>query len=215
MNEIIVPFISFDGTNTEEIKAVFKSGKAAKYAISSCNWPSQFPYKPDVTVEIAHNGSHIILNYLVTEKELRMTQPDDGNIWEDSCVEMFIMPFPESGIYYNFEINCAGNMLIGLGKDRSTRFRLNQLMLDMVGRRVAVNPQNNDGSNTWNLMVSIPKDIFVVNKFIETLSGLKCRGNFYKCGDKLQDPHFLSYAPIKTENPDFHRPEFFCDIIFE
>jgi hypothetical protein len=35
------------------------------------------------------------------------------------------------------------------------------------------------------------------------------RLNVYKCGDKLSTPHYLSLAPIKTTDPDFHRPEFF------
>ncbi|MBR3471266.1 MAG: hypothetical protein IKH22_01600, partial [Prevotella sp.] len=36
----------------------------------------------------------------------------------------------------------------------------------------------------------------------------------YKCGDCLSVPHYLSLFPITTERPDFHRPEFFQDIVF-
>ena len=35
-----------------------------------------------------------------------------------------------------------------------------------------------------------------------------------KCGDDLTVPHFLSWNPIKTEKPDFHRPEFFGTVKF-
>ena len=41
------------------------------------------------------------------------------------------------------------------------------------------------------------------------------KGNFYKCGDHLSVPHFLSFAPIGVPKPDFHRPEFFCTLEFE
>ena len=41
------------------------------------------------------------------------------------------------------------------------------------------------------------------------------RLNIYKCGDKTAHPHFLSWAPIRTEKPDFHRPEFFGTAIIE
>ena len=41
------------------------------------------------------------------------------------------------------------------------------------------------------------------------------KANFYKCGDELQTPHFLSWNPIKIENPDFHRPDFFGTLEFE
>ena len=35
------------------------------------------------------------------------------------------------------------------------------------------------------------------------LDGMSIRANFYKCGDELQKPHFLSWNPIKIEKPDF------------
>lgn len=38
------------------------------------------------------------------------------------------------------------------------------------------------------------------------------KANFYKCGDGLTVPHYLSWSPIVTEKPDFHRPEFFNQI---
>lgn len=38
--------------------------------------------------------------------------------------------------------------------------------------------------------------------------------NLFKCGDELSHPHFLSWQPIRTEKPDFHRPEFFAQVRF-
>ena len=40
----------------------------------------------------------------------------------------------------------------------------------------------------------------------------RIRANFYKCGDKTAHPHFLSWSPVSTEKPDFHRPEFFGEL---
>jgi hypothetical protein len=56
-------------------------------------------------------------------------------------------------------------------------------------------------------------DVFLLNKF-NTLDGLEAGGNFYKCGDHLKVPHFLSWNPIKTEKPDFHLPAFFGKMRF-
>ena len=47
-----------------------------------------------------------------------------------------------------------------------------------------------------------------------SLRGLHARANFYKCGDGLTVPHFVTWAPIATEKPDYHRPEFFADLQF-
>lgn len=42
-----------------------------------------------------------------------------------------------------------------------------------------------------------------------TLSGLRAFGNFYKCGDELPQPHFISWSPIGHPTPNFHLPAFF------
>ena len=47
------------------------------------------------------------------------------------------------------------------------------------------------------------------------LNGKTMRANFYKCGDLLQTPHFLSWAPIDLPQPKFHCPEFFGEVTFE
>ena len=51
-----------------------------------------------------------------------------------------------------------------------------------------------------------------------SLLGLKSapkslRCNFYKCGDKCDRPHFLSWSPIDKPEPNFHCPEFFGEVI--
>ena len=50
---------------------------------------------------------------------------------------------------------------------------------------------------------------------LKTWNGLEARMNLYKCGDNLSHPHFLSWRPIATEKPDFHRPEFFERVKFQ
>ncbi|MGH2565575.1 MAG: carbohydrate-binding family 9-like protein, partial [Ginsengibacter sp.] len=41
-----------------------------------------------------------------------------------------------------------------------------------------------------------------------------CKVNFYKCGDKLPKPHFLTWNTVETEDPDFHAPEYFGSMEF-
>ena len=41
------------------------------------------------------------------------------------------------------------------------------------------------------------------------------RVNLYKCGDNLNQPHFLSWSPITLDKPNFHCPDFFGTLIFE
>lgn len=214
MNEIRVPRIDADINNPDQIIAALQSAGVQSHPIACCNWEKAFPYQPEAEVTIAHNGDHIILLYRVIEKELRCEERNNGNVWEDSCVEMFIMPYPETGIYYNFECNCGGYILFGGGADRHHRLRLNNFFLSMIGTKATICPKNEDNIE-WHMLAVIPKELMFANDVIKDLSGLHAKGNFYKCGDKLNDPHFLSLSPIKTENPDFHRPEYFMPLIFE
>ena len=66
----------------------------------------------------------------------------------------------------------------------------------------------------WTLKLYIPLEALWKNG-VTSLKGLKARGNFYKCGDGLTVPHFVTWGPIVTEKPDYHRPEFFKEIVFE
>ena len=45
--------------------------------------------------------------------------------------------------------------------------------------------------------------------------GVQGAMNLYKCGDDLSCPHYLSWRPVGTPAPDFHRPEFFEPVFFE
>ncbi len=54
----------------------------------------------------------------------------------------------------------------------------------------------------------IPPEALFRHK-ITDWSGVEARINLYKCGDNLSHPHFLSWRPIQTDKPDFHRPEYF------
>ena len=70
------------------------------------------------------------------------------------------------------------------------------------------------GECTWEVALVIPYAVFFKHR-ITSLDGQTIKANFYKCGDELQTPHFLSWNPINIEKPDFHRPDFFGSLEFE
>ena len=70
------------------------------------------------------------------------------------------------------------------------------------------------GECTWEVALVIPYTVFIKHR-ITSLDGQTIKANFYKCGDELQTPHFLSWNPINIEKPDFHRPDFFGSLEFE
>ena len=48
-----------------------------------------------------------------------------------------------------------------------------------------------------------------------SFSKLISSANFYKCGDDTTKPHYISWNPVKSINPDFHRPEHFGILNFQ
>ena len=58
------------------------------------------------------------------------------------------------------------------------------------------------GECSWELAMVIPVSAFFQHS-VGSLDGKTMKGNFYKCGDKLQTPHFLSWSPIGLERPMF------------
>ena len=64
------------------------------------------------------------------------------------------------------------------------------------------------GACSWEVALIIPASTFFLHE-LGSFAGRDIRANFYKCGDLLQTPHFLSWNPIDLPKPDFHCPQFF------
>lgn len=39
------------------------------------------------------------------------------------------------------------------------------------------------------------------------------RGNFFKCAEKSEHPHYGCWAPVDLPRPDFHSPDYFGELI--
>jgi hypothetical protein len=166
--------------------------------------------------DISHRGTSILLKYIVREPQVRAVNLDyNSPVWEDSCVEFFIA-LKDDPNYYNFEFNAIGTVLGAYGPDRHSRKSLPVKVLEQIETtpslgRVII--QNQEGNISWELDIVIPVKAFCHHQ-VEDMAGMKNRGNFYKCGDGLTNPHFLSWKPVETEKPDFHTPRFFGALDF-
>ena len=187
------------------------------HKVANCNWPQDYPYAPAVEFAAAHSGSRLYLHYRVEEQSSRAAAAEDlGRVWEDSCVEFFCAPQSGSDRYYNIECNCIGKVLLCCGENRHERRPAPKEVLQAIDRWTTLGgePFAEKPCGPWELALSIPVQAFFESG-LKSFDGLRARGNFYKCGDLLSTPHFLSYAPIATPQPDFHRPEFFTSLEFE
>ena len=181
--------------------------------IACLNWPEAFPYCPEVSFDICHSGDALHLHFHVREQAVRaVCAADREHAWEDSCVEFFFAP-REDGRYSNLECTCTGKLYLCRGAERHGREDLPEQAYAGIVRRPSLGTEPfglREAPTAWDLALDIPASTFG----LETFAGLQARGNFYKCGDRLPVPHYLSWAPIGTPKPDFHRPEYFDRLIF-
>jgi len=186
-----------------------------EHSISNQNWVEA----PEVIAgfSIRHDGTSIYLFYQVEEPQVRAVNTGfNSPVWEDSCVEFFLS-FDGDENYYNFEINAIGTLLGAYGQDRHQRVRLSDSPLSQVQTTPSLGRdpiENLEQPTSWSMKVVIPIQVLQFTK-IESLSGVDGHANFYKCGDKLKHPHYLSWKPVLTTSPDFHTPRYFGPLSFQ
>ncbi len=212
MKEIKVKCISDNLKETDVDKISDLLNTFERQKLEYAPWP-EFPGKAKVYFAIAHNSSNVFLKYYVEEKYLRAENNIvNSPVHEDSCVEFFIS-FDEGVNYYNIEFNCAGTGLIEYGPSKENRHLLDTALVNNLKKKSVIFSENGKGPN-WQLTLVIPLSTFIHTP-IKKLTDISCRANFYKCGDLLPEPHFISWENIIAETPNFHLPEFFGRLVFE
>lgn len=213
MKEVYAPFIpgTYNENNLDELSVLLEKGE--KYAIDNLLW-SDTGYFPSVSFSIAHTGNGIALKYFVKEQHTIATYKTVNDpVYKDSCVEFFI-GFADDQNYYNLEFNALGTALVGFGKDRNGRIAVPDDTVSGIKGLSKINwVEGSAGLNKWELTLLVPFDVFIYHD-IKTLNGITGKANFFKCGDDLPEPHFISWSNIDGPVPDFHLSQFFGTIKF-
>lgn len=183
--------------------------------IGSLNWEKEYPYRPLAAVIAAHSGNALYLDFFVRCNYLRAENYEDQSpVSEDSCVEFFVSPTCDSH-YWNFEFNCIGTANASHRYERPKPTRLTPEELARIRRFPSCGTRpfcELEGLFTWNVLVVIPLDLINVRFDGQPI---EMKGNFYKCASATSAPHYLSWNPIISPTPDFHRPSDFGSIILD
>ena len=216
MKNLTIKKINASAVEASTVPALMDAAGIDFNPIACVNWP-EYPYQPAVKFRAAHTGDALLLHYQVTEASVRaVALADDGRVWEDACVEFFLSP-EGNDFYYNFECNCTTKLLLHGGPVGSERPTASEEVLKSVKRWASLGTEPFEervGECTWEVALVIPVSAIFRHE-IDSLNGKTMRANFYKCGDLLQTPHFLSWSPIDLPQPKFHCPEFFGELNFE
>jgi len=180
--------------------------------ISNNTW--NYPYAPRMTAQMTYLPEKgIVVRLTCFEKEpfTRYTEPYDP-VYTDSCMECFFNLCPEkSKDYINVETNSTGAYIFSFGPGRGD-------VRTHIQPKLGIAPEVKitRTSESWTADIIIGNDaLHAVYGDFEIKCGHRFIGNFYKCGQDGDNPHFVTWNKVDTPKPDFHRPEFFGDIIVE
>lgn len=213
MKILRIPFLNTISTETsiELASELVETTTIETHSIDCINWFNEYPEKPVVNFKLVRIKDGLILKFYVKEDVTRATYTiDNEQIYRDSCIELFIDPSAD-GTYYNFEFNALGTLLLAFGVNRNDREKAPSEITNGIKRlsSLGINPFGNlSDKSPWHLTVMIPNTSFWHHSLL-SLEGKGVRGNLQKCGDDLPVPHFLTWNPIPTPHPDYHKPEHF------
>ncbi len=160
--------------------------------------------------QLCYDDDALYVHMRAVEQNIRAEEqgPTAFPHW-DSCLEFFFSPDPEDSRYFNFEFNplCCPN--VGFGYDRYEHIRL-------IKKAEHFQAKANYTDDGWEIFYQIPYSLIrIFFPGFSPTSGDRMRANFYKCGEKTAQLHYISWNPVELEKPDFHRPEFFGTLYFE
>ena len=169
-------------------------------------------WEPDCGIraggQFCHDRETLYVRLFAAERDIRAEYRKQlSPVWRDSCLEFFFAP-DNSGRYFNFEINPNGILWTALGRSRTDRAVLYREDAEtFFGIRAA---RTDVG---WEASFRIPLPFLRLFVPEASFTG-SWRANVYKCGDDTVRPHYLSWNPVTSETPDFHRPQDFGVMVF-
>ena len=171
-------------------------------------------WEPDcgirMTQQICYDETALYIRQQAREAQIRAAYSVlHDPVHEDSCMEFFFA-LGNDNRYFNFEINPNACFEIGFGPDRHHRVHL-------CGKRDQKHFQAHCTriSDGWTAEYRLPLEFLrLFYPAFRLESGVSFRANCYKCGDKTEHPHFLSWNPVASGTPDFHRPQDFGSMQF-
>lgn len=188
---------------------ILKTG--TRIEINNFLW-EQNGYRPRVFADISWDSEGYLLKFTAYEENPLATYTSHNtDVCKDSCVEFFAQFDPENeDRYFNFEVNPNGAMYCSFRKSRYEYTMIDPAVIDTFGIKTNIFPDR------WEIEYKIPIDF--IKKHIPTYrheAGHIIRANFYKCGDDMPYPHYACWSRIDLDEPEFHCPQFFGQLMLE
>lgn len=167
-------------------------------------------YTPKATITMVYNEDFLRVRLQSPVDQLTvLTNTDGGPVWKDNCMELFLAPYGDHPDYINFECNPIGAMVIGKGPGRGNRISMVSLLKPLMNVSTTIY-----AGKGYEINYTIPLGALAEIYDRPTLQkGDTIRMNAYICGEATPIMHFGMLFPIENPTPDFHRPEFFGEVV--
>jgi hypothetical protein len=169
------------------------------------------PVDISATAQVCYDDQALYVRLTAREAQIRAEESGPlGVPCQDSCLEFFFAPVEGDPRYLNLEFNSVKCMHLGIGTCRYDSVRM---LPDPDATFGPCPVRTEDG---WEITYQIPYSFLrLFYPDFQAAPGKKMRANFYKCGDYTVQEHYLSWNPVESQIPDFHRPESFGQLIFD
>lgn len=161
------------------------------------------------TGQLCYDDENLYVHLRAREKNIRAEYTEPlSPVYEDSCLEFFFM-LEDTPDYFNFEINPNGCLCAQFGPEKTDRISL--VREDATEYFDIKADRTDDG---WEVYYRIPLK-FIQFFYPDYKFKGQLRGNMYKCGNKTENKHYISWTEIDLDKPNFHCPEYFGTLRFE
>lgn len=196
---------------------------AAVANVDSFTWSEGEP-GPKTVVRGLHDGEALSLQFHAEDDEIAAAVTElNGPTFRDSSVEFFANPVPDDrDMYFNFEVNCCGTFKLawqeydwrakGIGRDEISSSLAEEIDVETSVPGPTKEPRPDDES--WWVAVRLPVSTLAAFTGCDVSVGPDTTwlGNFYRSG--VPDHRKATWNPIRTDEPEYHSPEYFGRIAF-
>ena len=160
--------------------------------------------------QLCYDAEYLYVHQRAWEQNIRAQRTGYlQQVCEDSCMEFFFS-LTDDGRYFNFELNPNGCVHLGLAYGRHNSAQLVPKKMEEL-----FDVRANYLDDGWELYYRIPLSfIHLFYPGYHWEAGTQIRANCYKCGDLTAQPHYITWNPVSSDTPDYHRPQDFGLMIF-
>ena len=188
----------------------FDWNEIEKAPIDQFGWLDDYSPETFGQIVLCEDKEFIIKLTCIEKNPLANFKNYGDTVWLDSCLEFFVaFDNTKPNKYMNCEMNSAGAAFMNIGtKGEGKRTDIKNVIGHIPDYKPTV------CEDKWNVELHLTiEDLNKLFGDIEFKTGYKFTANMYKCGDRTEFEHYGMWNLCVNDEPQFHLPECFGEMI--